>query len=104
MANGTDAASANGASPVVTLFQKAHGRMVMLQRVDEQLAGLLDQRRKIQEELRQVQYQINDEFDRVMKQADAAPAKLLSQIAEHVDHGNGRLGRNIEVEDDAAVS
>ena len=92
----------NGASPVVSLFQKAHGRMVMLQRVDEQLAGLLDQRRKIQEELRQVQSQINEEFDRVMKQADAAPARLLSQIAEQVEagvNGNGRLNVRLDVEE-----
>ena len=80
--------SARETSPVVAMFQKAHGRMVMLQRLDEQLTGLLDQRRKIQDELRQVQYQINDEFDRVMKQADEAPAKLLSQIADTA-HANG---------------
>lgn len=90
--------SANGTSPVVTLFQKAHGRMVMLQRVDEQLAVLLDQRRKVQDELRAVQAQINQEFDRVMEQADAAPARLLSQIADQID-GNGRIHGRLEVED-----
>jgi len=95
--------STNGASPVVTLFQKAHGRMVMLQRVDEQLAGLLDQRRKIQDELRSVQTQINEEFDRVMKQADAAPARLLSQIAEQMD-GNGRFNARLEVDEEEVVS
>lgn len=94
--------SANGASPVVTLFQKAHGRMVMLQRVDEQLAGLLDQRRKIQEELRSVQTQINEEFDRVMKQADAAPARLLSQIAEQMD-GGSRFNTRLDVEEEEEV-
>ena len=85
-------------SPVVSLFQKAHGRMVMLQRVDEQLAGLLEQRRKIQDELRAVQCQINEEFNRVMRQADEAPAKLLSQIAEGSE-GNGRIVTRIEMEE-----
>jgi uncharacterized protein involved in exopolysaccharide biosynthesis len=94
--------SANGASPVVTLFQKAHGRMVMLQRVDEQLAGLLDQRRKIQDELRSVQTQINEEFDRVMKQADAAPARLLSQIAEQMD-STSRFNTRLDVEEEEEV-
>lgn len=86
MANDT---ATTQSSPVIALFQKAHGRIVMLQRVDEQLGGLLEQRRKIQDELRYVQAQINDEFERVMKQADEAPAKLLSQIAEHARGANG---------------
>ena len=38
-------------SPAVSLFQKAHGRMTTVQRIDEQVAALLEQRRKIQEEL-----------------------------------------------------
>ena len=59
--------------PATAMFQKAHGRIVMLQRIDEQLAVLLDQRRKVQEELRLVQQQINEEFERVIKQA-ASPS------------------------------
>ena len=43
-------------SPVVSLFQKAHQRMVMLGRMDEQLASLFDQRKKLFEELRDIQY------------------------------------------------
>ena len=31
-------------SPAVALFQKVHGKMVMLQRLDAQLAGLIEQR------------------------------------------------------------
>ena len=45
MAN--EAATANApatTSPTVALFQKAHAKMVTLQRVDEQLQSLLDQR------------------------------------------------------------
>ena len=71
-----------GASPAVGLFQKAHGKMVMLQRLDAQLSSLLEQRRKIQDELSSVQSQINDEFDRVMRQAEETPARILSEIAE----------------------
>ena len=71
-------------SPAVGLFQKAHGKMVMLQRLDAQLSALLEQRRRIQEELTSIQSHINDEFDRVMRQADEAPARMLSEIADAV--------------------
>ena len=76
-------------SPTVALFQKAHQRMVMLQRLDEQLAGIMDQRRRLSDELRGIQFQINEEFDKMMKAADEGPARILSQIAE-----NGRSGSN----------
>src|SRR5215207_5797122 len=86
-----DTASRENNSPAVGLFQKAHGKMVMLQRLDVQLSGLLEQRRRIQEELTSVQSQINDEFDRVMRQAEEAPARILSEIAENVrGAGNAR--------------
>ena len=68
-------------SPAVSLFQKAHGRMTTLQRIDEQVAALLDQRRKIQEELRTIQQLINEEFDRVTRQTPGAQAGMLSRIA-----------------------
>ena len=55
-----------GNSPTVTLFQKAHAKMITLQRVDEQVQNLLAQRRSLQDELRAIQSQINDEFDRLL--------------------------------------
>lgn len=76
--------SSANSSAAVGLFQKAHGKMVMLQRLDAQLGSLLEQRRKIQDELSAVQSQINDEFDRVMRQAEETPARILSEIAETV--------------------
>ena len=74
-------------SPAVPLFQKAHARMVTLQRVDEQLVALLQQRSRLQEELHQVQQQINDEFERVTKIDEEAPATIISQITE-ITRGN----------------
>ena len=50
-----DTAARESNSPAVGLFQKAHGKMVMLQRLDAQLGSLLEQRRKIQDELSSVQ-------------------------------------------------
>lgn len=76
-------------SPAVSLFQKAHGRMTTLQRIDEQVSALLEQRRKIQEELRTIQQLINEEFDRVTRQAVSSPARVLSRIAEAAREENG---------------
>ena len=87
-----------GSSPAVGLFQKAHGKMVMLQRLDAQLGSLLEQRRKIQDELSSVQAQINDEFDRVMRQAEETPARILSEIAEGTATSRPVAGRLAEPE------
>ena len=71
MSNDSSAATANtpaavGNAATVALFQKAHAKMVTLQRIDDQLQSLADQRKKLQEELRGIQVQINDEFDRLL--------------------------------------
>src|SRR5689334_7816945 len=63
--------------PLTALFQKAHGRLSMLQRIDEQIAGLLDQRRRVQDDLRGIQGLINDQFDRAIKVNDDAPVRFL---------------------------
>ena len=63
------------------LFQKAHGKIVMLQRLDAQIASMLNQRRRVQEELNNVQSEINGEFDRLMHQSDELPAKILADIS-----------------------
>ena len=88
-----DTAVRESNSPAVGLFQKAHGKMVMLQRLDAQLTSLLEQRRKIQDELSSVQNQINDEFDRVMRQAEETPARILTEIAETSRNGAAPAAR-----------
>jgi hypothetical protein len=75
-------------SAVAALFQKAQGKMVMLQRLDAQLASLLEQRRKIQDELTAVQIQVNDEFDRVLRQAEETPSRILAEIADPSRNGS----------------
>ena len=79
-------------SPAVSLFQKAHGRMTTVQRIDEQVAALLDQRRKIREELRTIQQLINEEFDRITRAGGNAPGAMLTRIANaarDTSSGNG---------------
>jgi len=80
-------------SPAVSLFQKAHGRMTTLQRIDEQLNALVDQRRKIQEELRTIQQLINEEFDRVTRQSASMPNRVLTRIAESARDANSNGGQ-----------
>lgn len=89
-------------NPTVALFQKAHQRMLGLQRLDEQIAAIFAQRRKLQEELKDIQSQINEEFDRVIRQADQAPRKLLAEvIAPRGGSGEGRMDR-LEPAEEAA--
>lgn len=70
--------SVTGNSPTVALFQKAHAKMITLQRVDEQVQNLLDQRKKLHDELRGIQSQINDEFDRLLNTNVDEPLPKLS--------------------------
>lgn len=87
-----DSAAANSpasTSPTVALFQRAHAKMVTLSRIDEQLQALLEQRRKLQDELRGVQALINEEFERVMQDSEKAPARLLAAFADGKQKRNG---------------
>ena len=69
-------------SAAVALFQKAHAKIVTLQRVDEQFQSLVDQRRKLQEEIRAVQAQINEEFERVLRDDNQDRPVPMPQVAD----------------------
>jgi hypothetical protein len=69
-------------SHAVQLFQDAHQKMVMLKRVDEQMAQLLVRRRSLMDELRQVQSQINTEFQRLFDVPDDLPERLQAILSE----------------------
>lgn len=71
-------------STAVALFQKAHGRMTTMQRIDEQIHALADQRRKLQEELRAVQALINEEFDRVVQTTSPEPGGRMLTMTDSV--------------------
>lgn len=66
----------------VALFQKAHGSIANVQRLDEQIATLFEQRRKALEDLRSVQAQINGEFDRMLELDRVVPADMLAAAAD----------------------
>ncbi len=68
-------------SPLVQLFQRAHSKVTALQRMDDQIALLVEQHMRLQEEVRTIQRDINEEFERVVRY-NQAPAKLLTEPAE----------------------
>jgi hypothetical protein len=86
----TDIASNQSTSTAVALFQKAHGRMTTMQRIDEQIVALMEQRRKLQDELRTVQALINEEFDRVTRNRPETPSRMLVQMPDQDHSGNGQ--------------
>ena len=67
-------------SPTVQLFQRAHQKMTQLGRIDEQIGQLMARRRGLQDELRAVQVEINEEFDRQLRAVEEPPVKLRPQL------------------------
>jgi len=86
-------------SPAALLFQKAHQKILMLDRLDEQLQQLLVKRTQLQEELRAVQAEINEEFDRMFHDEDELPPRLRATL--HVNSKSQFATRPI---DSAAVA
>lgn len=84
----------------VSLFQKAHAKIVTLQRIDEQIFALLEQRRKLQDELRGVQALINEEFDRVIEASQEA-TRQLPFPPEPRPRRNGAQALRLEVAQEA---
>lgn len=78
--------AANGApresTRFVAMFQKAHSHIAALGRVDEQIAVLMEQRRKAAEDLRAIQTQINSEFQRVLEMYRTMPADARPKAVE----------------------
>ena len=87
--------------PATALFQKAYARMVALTRLDEQFSTLLKRRQELQEELRSSQAQINEEFERMMKQAEKVPAKLLALAPNVLDEVRNDLAGQVVLQEAA---
>ena len=77
-------------SQAAALFQKAHGRIVLLQRVEAQIAALQTQKRRILAELTEAQTEINDEFVRLMGHGEELPDAEFADVSpEPVRRGTG---------------
>jgi len=70
------------AANLASIFQKAYARAVALQRMDEQIAAMLEQRQKLESEFRDAQGEVNAECERMLNSASIAPAKILAQMAQ----------------------
>lgn len=88
-------------SQSVQLFQRAHQKMVMLQRVEDQMQQLLNQRRSIQDELRGIQVQINEEFDRLLRANAAAAAAAGASGAGGAAGASGSARPFVDIGEDA---
>lgn len=67
-------------TPAIKLFQSAHGKLITLQRINDQLSSILAQRARVQDELRAIRSQIDDVFERELRQ-DPPPAKASSELS-----------------------
>jgi TolA-binding protein len=76
----TDQPTGDGA-PYVQLFQKAHQKIVLLERLEEQLAQMIAKRQDLQEELRIVQRHINEELEQRINVNGESPARILNNVA-----------------------
>src|SRR3954471_221605 len=81
-ANGNGSARENATA---ALFQKAHQKIVLIQRLDEQLTRLLEQRNKMQNELRGGQELLDGQFDRLTRTRGDAPAAAARIAAAAID-------------------
>ena len=96
-----EAPASREASALAAIFQKAYARAVALQRLDEQIATLIDQRQQLESDFREAQQEVNEECDRMLRNSSVAPARMLAQlthdarVAEDALEGgpNGRMAR-----------
>src|SRR5437763_997411 len=91
-------------SAAAALFQRAHQKMLTLSRIDEQLNTLIDQRKKVQDELKTVQALINEEFDRYTKlMGDMPHSTVTTSISDEIkSHGRGPRIQQHSAEEAAA--
>src|SRR2546421_9674529 len=72
---------------LAAMFQKAYAQAVMIQGIDEQIANMLEQRERLEEEIHEIQFQLNDEFERMLAAAKRARLRLRAQLTHpHTPH------------------
>ena len=82
------------ASTLAAIFQKAYARAVALQRLDEQLAVMMEQRQKLEADFREAQAEVNIECERMLKHGPSPRMLTEPGLAEaSIAGGNGRMVR-----------
>lgn len=77
------------ATPAVRLFQFANSKLVTLQRINDQMAGLIAQRQRVQDELKTVKAQIDELFDREMRGEASRPVPTPESATTRSDEKSG---------------
>lgn len=63
--------------------QRVEASLAAIAGINERIAALADQRRKVYEDLRGIQAQINEEFERILsKPGRAAPTKVVARAVK----------------------
>src|SRR5947207_11638454 len=75
------------ATSFVSLFQKAHAKVTALQRLDDQIAALCVQHKRLQDDVKAIQAEIAEAFSRVLRY-NQAPAKLPEALNEGGTNGS----------------
>ena len=93
------------ATPAVRLFQFANSKLVTLQRINDQMNGLIAQRQRVQDELKTVKAQIDELFDREMRgEAQRTPVDATSPRASEPNGDPLSLRRGASAEKVGSLS
>lgn len=101
-----DQITGDSAAPYVQLFQKAHQRIVMLERLEEQVQQIQTKRLELQDELRSIQSQLNEEFDtRIRSASPAANMEIRPSMSINSEPKRNRFAaQTIDSTDEAQVA
>jgi uncharacterized protein YdcH (DUF465 family) len=72
---------------LAAMFQKAYAQAVMIQGLDEQIASLLEQRDRLENEIVEIQGSINGQFEQMVSVAKKARLRLRAQV----ENAEGRV-------------
>lgn len=69
------------AGAALKLFQSANGKLITLQRINDQMSGLMAQRQRVQEELKVIKTQIDEVFEHQLR-TDTPPPRAIDSSGE----------------------
>jgi hypothetical protein len=83
-------------APYVQLFQKAHQKIVMLERLEEQFQQIITKRQELQDELRSIQSQLNEEFESRIKTPGESHMRPVVSTSPETKRSSRFAGQTIE--------
>jgi len=83
------------AGAALKLFQSANGKLITLQRINDQMAGLMAQRQRVQEELKTIKTQIDEVFEQQLRHDAPLPRPGDAAVAEAANMRLAEPSRNV---------